>query len=155
MPDGQSAPVLQPCSQTWSGRQYSPIGQLSPAPGRQATQVLVCVSQRGVAPPQLESSRHCTHWFVCGLHSRPLGQGWFALQPGVQVWLLLQTKPGWHWLSIRQPTQVFELGSQMGCAGSWQSASATHSTQFCEPGLQTGICGLVQSVPVRQVTQRP
>jgi hypothetical protein len=83
-PEGQSAPVLQPRSQVKSGRHAWPMGQLSVAPGKQATQRLVPSSHRGVAPPHCASDVHCTHWPEA-LHTCPIGHGWVGLQPGTQA----------------------------------------------------------------------
>jgi hypothetical protein len=152
-PEGQSAPVLQPRSQVKSARQYWPVGQVSAAPGRQATQRFEAVSHFGVAPEQCASAVHCTHWPVA-LQTWPIGHGWFGVQPFTHTFAW-HTWPRGHCESIRQLTQVFVEGSQKGLPGAVQSPFATQPTQVFVAGLQTGSPGIVHCALVVQVTQRP
>ena len=129
-PDGQSVPVLQPCSQRKSGRQYWPVGQLSVAPGRHATHALVVVLHRGVAPPHCASLRHCTQrWLL----QTPLGQSVFE----------------------RQPTQVLLAGSHTGREGSWQSTFEAHCTHVPVAGLHTVSGAFGHCVPLTHSTHWP
>jgi len=88
------------------------VGQLSVAPGRQATHAFVAALQRGVAPPHCASLRHCTQRFM--VHTPLFGQSAFD----------------------KQPTQVLFAGSHTGRPGAVQSALVAHCTHERVAGSQ-------------------
>jgi hypothetical protein len=129
------------------------MGQLSEAPGRQATQRFVPTSQRGVAPPHCASDVHCTH---CppALHTCPDGHGWLGLQPGTHAFCW-HTWPRGHWGSITHATHEFVAGLHTGAPGVVQSPLPTQPTQVLVAGLHTGRPGVVHCAFEVHCTQRP
>ena len=153
VPLGQSLLVLQPRTQTSPVPQYSPLGQLSVAPGMHAAQVWVVVSQRGSAElVQPVSSTQPTQVPLPRSHCWPDGQACVALQPGVQA-CSEQIEPGAQSVSTSQATQVLVAGLQTGVAPE-QSALLSQPTQVCVEESQTGVAP-AQSLLALQPTHAP
>lgn len=108
-------PSITPLGGSWTG-------------GGGGWQVNVVGSQIGALAGQLEPSTHCTHSFVCGLHSGAVDDGHSELESQneehvCEAWLQIGCVPLQSWDS-RHSKQLFVAGSQTGLSAGHSSLLA-------------------------------